>query len=127
MLAGQYASRFGTGTRYASFGSLFANGMDVAIGSDGPLNPFLGIWAATTHPANPEEAVDRETAVAAYTWGSAVAEGLQAEKGRLAPGYLADLAVLSADIFSVPAERLPGIESQLTMVDGRIAYESPVR
>ncbi|WP_169748322.1 amidohydrolase [Xenophilus azovorans] len=127
VLAGQYASRFGTGTRYASFGSLFANGMDVAIGSDGPLNPFLGIWAATTHPANPEEAVDRETAVAAYTWGSAVAEGLQAEKGRLAPGYLADLAVLSADIFSVPAERLPGIESQLTMVDGRIAYESPVR
>lgn len=56
-----------------------------------------------------------------------MAEGLQAEKGRLAPGYLADLAVLSADIFSVPAERLPGIESQLTMVDGRIAYESPVR
>lgn len=124
VLAEQYAQRFGAGTRYASFRTLFEKGLDVAIGSDGPLNPFLGIWAAALHPTSPNESVDRETAVRAYTWGSAQAEGRQLEKGRLAPGYLADLAVLSADIFSVPVDQIMGIESQLTMIDGCIAYEA---
>jgi len=42
--------------------------------------------------------------------------------GAIAPGQLADLAVLSADYFSVPEEEIKGIESVLTLVDGKVVY-----
>jgi predicted amidohydrolase YtcJ len=45
VLKEQYLSRFGAGARYASFAALFESGLNVAIGSDGPLNPFFGVWA----------------------------------------------------------------------------------
>jgi alkylation response protein AidB-like acyl-CoA dehydrogenase len=56
---------------------------------------------ATPHPFNPGEAISREQAVRAYTWGSAYAEFAEREKGALAAGMLVDLAVLSPDIFTV--------------------------
>ncbi len=65
-----------------------------------------------------------EQAVRAYTYGSAVAEGHGADKGRLLPGCVADLAVLSQDIFSVAPEMLPQTCSVLTMVDGQTVYRS---
>ncbi len=48
------------------------------------------------------------------------------EKGTLAPGKLADLAVLSQDIFTIPPSDLLGTESVLTMVGGEIAYDAAV-
>ena len=45
-------------------------------------------------------------------------------KGAIAPGQLADLAVLSADYFSVPEEQIKAIESVLTMVAGKVVYGS---
>lgn len=81
--------------------SLLAAGVRLALGSDGPRNPFLNIMFATTYPTNPDEALTREQAVTAYTRGSAYAEFAEREKGRLAPGMFADLAVLSQDIFTV--------------------------
>ena len=66
----------------------------------------------------------REQVLAAYTMGSAYTEREDAEKGTLAPGKLADLAILSQDILTVPAERLPATESILTVVGGRIVYEA---
>ncbi|PIB03460.1 MULTISPECIES: amidohydrolase family protein [Streptomyces] len=96
----------------------------LGIGSDGPLNPFLGIFCAVTHPARPEEAVDITTAVRAYTLGSAWAQRREHELGLLTPGYLADLAVLSQDIFSVETEALPTTESVLTMVGGAICHRT---
>jgi predicted amidohydrolase YtcJ len=79
---------------------------------------------ATTHPGRPSEALTREEAVTAYTRGSAFAEFMDKDKGHLSPGALADFAVLSADVFTVPAQQLPAIHSVLTMIGGQIAHDS---
>jgi hypothetical protein len=104
--------------------SLLAAGIPLAIGSDGPINPFLNIMFASTHPERPEEAITREEAVEAYTRGSAFAESQETEKGTLEVGKLADLAVLSQDIFAVPAGDLPKTESLMTMVGGEMVYDA---
>jgi len=106
--------------------SLLDAGIPIAIGSDGPMNPFLNIMAATTHPANPKEALTREQAVTAYTAGSAFAEFKEREKGQLVVGQLADLAVLSADLFSVPVAELEAIRSVMTVFGGRIVHDTGV-
>jgi predicted amidohydrolase YtcJ len=101
--------------------SLLQAGIPVALGSDGPLNPYLNIMFACMHPFRPAEALTVEQAVIAYTKTSAYAE-MQDDKGVLAPGQLADLVVLSQDIFTVPLQQLPTTSSMLTMVDGKIIY-----
>ena len=79
---------------------------------------------AVTHPINPSEALTREQAVEAYTRVSAFAEFEEQEKGTIAAGKLADIAVLSQDIFTVPVEALPGTQSILTLVGGKIVYDA---
>jgi hypothetical protein len=106
------------------FKSLLAAGIPVALGSDGPTNPYLNIMFATLHKNHASEAVTREQAVVAYTLTSAYAEFAEKEKGSLQPGKLADLAVLSQDIFTVPTPALPGTTSILTMVGGKIVYDA---
>lgn len=104
--------------------SLVTAGVAIAIGSDGPLNPFLGIMAATIHPTSPAEAVTREEAIAAYTRGAAFAEKTEADKGMLAPGLQADLAVLTQDVFTVAPDQIPATEAWLTLVGGVIAHDA---
>jgi len=99
-------------------------GIPVAYGSDTAPNPFVDLASATTKPGNPGEAISREEAMRLYTRGAAYAELSEREKGTLAPGMLADLAVLSQDVFTVPAEALPATVSLLTLVGGRTAYDS---
>jgi predicted amidohydrolase YtcJ len=106
-----------------SFRSLLESGIPFALGSDGPSNPYLNILFAATL-ADPKEALTREQAVRAYTAGAAYAEFQEQQKGTLAPGKLADLAVLSQDIFTVPLPALPGTVSELTMVGGKVVYEA---
>src|SRR5207249_7566233 len=106
--------------------SLLAAGFPIALGSDGPMNPYLNIMLAVAHPMNPAEALSREQAVLAYTRGSAYAELAERETGTLAPGMLADLAVLSQDIFTVPLGELPKTESVLTLVGGKAIYDAGV-
>ncbi len=106
------------------FRTLLAAGIPLAIGSDGPTNPYLNILFATTDPSRPTEALTREQAVTAYTLTSAYAEFAENDKGSLAPGKLADLAVLSQDIFHVATPDLPKTESVLTMVGGKIVYDA---
>jgi predicted amidohydrolase YtcJ len=104
--------------------SLLDAGIPVALGSDGPLNPYLNIMFATIHADRPSEAITREQAVIAYTLTSAYAEFQEKEKGTIEPGKLADLAVLSQDIFSVPIPELPKTESIMTIVGGKVIYEA---
>ncbi|HEV7330261.1 MAG TPA: amidohydrolase [Flavisolibacter sp.] len=116
----------GRARTYQPFRSLIEAGIPVAIGSDGPNNPFLNIMFAAMHPTNPAEAVSREQAVIAYTRGSAYAENKEKEKGVLKAGMLADLAVLSQDIFTVPLQQLPGTTSVLTVIGGQVVYDAGV-
>ncbi len=106
------------------FRTLLAAGIPVALGSDGPLNPYLNIMLATIDPGRPTEAITREQAVTAYTLTSAYAEFAENEKGSLEVGKLADLAVLSQNIFQVPVGDLPKTESVLTIVGGKIVFDS---
>ena len=108
---------------HAAFRSLLEAGVPFALGSDGPSNPYLNILFATTL-ADPKEALTREQAVRAYTAGSAYAEFQEQQKGTLVTGKLADLVVLSQDIFTVPLPALPGTVSELTMVGGKVVYEA---
>ena len=108
---------------YQPLRSLVEAGIPLALGSDGPLNPFLNLMLAVLHPDDPAEALSMEQAVRAYTWGSAWAEGAEAEKGRLVPGQLADLAVLSQDIFTADPATLPGTTSVLTLVAGKPVHD----
>ncbi len=102
---------------------MVAAGIPLAIGSDGPANTGLNVMLASINPANPSHALTREQAVTAYTLMSAYAEHAEREKGSLVAGKLADLAVLSQDIFSVPLPALPGTTSLLTMVGGRLTLD----
>lgn len=104
--------------------SLIEAGVPVALGSDGPMNPFLNIMFATIHPSNPKEAITREQAVKIYTYGSAFAEFAENEKGTIARGKLADLVVLSQDIFAAPVPELPKTRSVLTIVGGKVIYDA---
>jgi predicted amidohydrolase YtcJ len=108
---------------YMPYKSLLKAGIPIALGSDGPMSPGLNVLMATTLPGNPSESLTREEAVEAYTRGSAYAEMLENEKGSLAAGKLADLAILSQDIFRVPADKLPDTKSLMTIVDGKLAYD----
>jgi predicted amidohydrolase YtcJ len=106
--------------------SLLKAGIPLAIGSDGPDNPFLNVMLAATYKGKPDEALTREQAVIAYTLTSAYAEFAEKDKGSLEPGKQADLAVLSQDIFTIPADDLPKTESVMTLVGGKIVYDAKV-
>jgi predicted amidohydrolase YtcJ len=66
--------------------------------------------------------LSRDTALALWTNGSAWFSSESGKKGRIREGMLADLAVLSADFFSVDEDAIKGIESVLTIVGGRIVH-----
>ncbi|MGE6301729.1 amidohydrolase [Serratia liquefaciens] len=66
--------------------------------------------------------LDRETALMLWTQGSAWFSTEQGKKGQIKVGQLADLAVLSQDYFSIPEEQIKGIESVMTVVDGKVVY-----
>lgn len=64
----------------------------------------------------------RDVALELWTAGSAWFSSEQGKKGRIEAGQLADIAVLSKDYFRVPEEEIKGIESVLTVVDGKVVY-----
>ena len=119
-------TRHGSSSNFLPLKTLLDNGIPLALGSDGPINPYLNIMLAAIHPINPSEAISLEQAVRAYTFGSAFAEFEEKEKGTLTVGKFADLAVLSQNIFKIPMEALPGITSILTMINGKVVYDSKV-
>ena len=119
------------------FRTFLDKGVRLALGSDwpvAPLSPLLGIYAAVTratldgkHPDGwvPAEKITVEDAVRAYTAGSAYAEFADTEKGTLTPGSLADLVILSEDIFSIAPARIRDVKVRTTVVGGRVVYDAP--
>jgi predicted amidohydrolase YtcJ len=120
-------------TTYA-FRSLLDAGAVLAFGSDwtvAPLDPVTGIYAAVTrrtldgkNPGGwvPEQKISVEEAVKAYTINGAFTEFAEETKGSIEEGKLADLVVLSRDIFKIPAEEIRGIEVRMTVLGGKIVH-----
>ena len=97
-------------------------GVAVAFGTDAsgePWRDLMGLVAVS----DSTEAITRERAVRLMTRDAAYAEFTEREKGTLAPGMLADLAVLSQDVFTVPAAALPATRSVLTLIGGRVVHD----
>ncbi|MEX0817146.1 MAG: amidohydrolase [Gaiellales bacterium] len=130
------ADRFWTGTthRAYAFRSLLDSGALVANGSDAPieeLDPLMGICAGVLRTLDereawhPEQAVTVEQALYASTVAPAWLAGDERRRGKLLPGFLADLVVLDRDPLACPPEELPDIQVVATMLGGRWVYNGP--
>ncbi|HEV2864721.1 MAG TPA: amidohydrolase [Pyrinomonadaceae bacterium] len=118
-----------------AFRSLLDAGAVLAFGSDwtvAPLDPLQGVYAAVTrrtldgkHPGGwvPEQKITVEEAVRAYTVGSAFAEFAEGAKGTITPGKLADLVILTEDIFKIDPANIEKVRVSVTIMDGRVVYE----
>ncbi|MEV5646151.1 amidohydrolase [Streptomyces flaveolus] len=114
--------------------SLHRAGATLAFSSDwnvAEMDPMVGLYTAVTRrPLNggeawiPEETVDIETAVHAYTMGSAYANFLENERGSLTVGKFADLVVLSRDVLTADPAAIPGTVCDLVMVGGEVVHRT---
>jgi predicted amidohydrolase YtcJ len=106
-------------------------GARLAFGSDWPvsdINPLRGIHAAVTRKAwkqgLPEQRQSLEDTLMGYTADGAWTEFMEERKGRLVPGMLADIVVLSQDIEAVDTDAIDTLDPVVTICDGRITYEA---
>jgi predicted amidohydrolase YtcJ len=113
--------------------ALLAAGIPVGAGTDGTrvasYNPWVSLyWMVSgksvggTPLLAKENRLDRAKALELYTVGSAWFSGEEKQKGRIAPGQFADMALLSEDYLTVPEARIPRIESVLTISAGQLVY-----
>jgi len=119
-----------------SFHSIQAGGGRLAFGSDWPvvtMNPWTGMQTGITRKTSdgkpeggfvPKEAVSLENVIEAYTLGAAFAGRREKQEGSLEAGKLADLIVINQDLFKIPPSAIGKTEVLLTMVGGKVVYES---
>lgn len=122
------------------FGSLNKAGVIVCGGSDhmdkldpntsiNPYNPFLSMWSMITRKTEkgnviePTEAISRMDALKMYTVNNAIATFEENIKGSLEIGKLADLVIISENILNCPVDNIKNIQSELTMVGGKIVFQ----
>src|SRR5947209_16954133 len=123
-------------SRTYAFRTFLDHGVRLALGTDwnvAPLNPMLTIYAAVTratldgkNPQGwfPEQKLTVAEAGQAYTMGSAFAEFQDKEKGSITPGKLADMVLLSDDIFSIDPVKLRDVKVLKTIVGGKITWDA---
>lgn len=116
--------------------TLLDKGINIGAGSDCPVesfNPLLGIYSAVTrkdlqgYPEEgwlPEQKISIAQALYLFTMGSAYSSFEEELKGSISTGKLADMAVLSEDIFSIPADDIKDLKIEKTIVGGKNLYES---
>jgi predicted amidohydrolase YtcJ len=121
-------------TTYA-FRSLLDRGAVLAFGSDwtvAPIEPLLGIYAAITrrtldekNPGGwvPQEKISVEEALRAYTIENAYGVFAEDRRGKLVPGYLADLVLIDRDLTRIPPEEIEQAAVRATVVGGRVVYQ----
>jgi predicted amidohydrolase YtcJ len=78
----------------------------------------------TGEPFGPEQRVTVLEAIRTYTAGGAYASFEEHQRGRITPGFLADLLVVDRDPLAIDPEELPTLRTLLTVVDGRIAWKA---
>jgi predicted amidohydrolase YtcJ len=121
-------------TTYA-FRTFLNHGVRLALGTDwdvAPLNPLLTIYAAVTRATLdgknpdgwiPEQKLNVAEALQAYTTGSAYAEFQEKDKGSITPGKLADMVILSDDIFSIDPKLIREVQVETTIMGGKAVWE----
>ena len=123
-------------SRTYAFRTFLDHGVRLAFGTDwsvAPLNPMLGVYAAVTRATLdgknpdgwfPEQKLTVAETVSAYTLGSAYAEFQDQEKGSISIGKLADMVILSDDIFSIQPEKIKEVKALRTFVGGKLVWEA---
>ncbi len=107
--------------------TLLGKGAVLAWGTDwpvSPLNPMFNLYQLVTR-SYLEERLTMIEALKFYTWGPAYASHEEMIKGTLEVGKLADMAVLSRDLFSIPVREISKTEVLCTILGGRIVYQNP--
>ncbi len=109
-------------------------GVVLAFGTDypvEPVTPFCGIYSALTRTSEdgkksyyPEQKLNIEQTIAAYTTGAAFAEFAEKQKGKLEPGMLADFVVLDQDITATLPPKILETRVLRTVVGGKTVYEA---
>ena len=114
--------------------SFLDHGVTLAFGTDwpvAPLNPMLGLYAAVTRATPdgknpdgwiPEEKITLPEAVEAYTLGAAFAEFQEKEKGSISPGKLADMVILTDNIFDLKPDAIRNVKVETTIVGGKVVH-----
>jgi predicted amidohydrolase YtcJ len=133
--------RIGERGRWAyAFKTLLDAGVLLSFGSDWPgtnaawytVSPLQGMYAAVTRETLdgtpeggwfPEEKIDAESALRAYTVNNAWVGMMENDLGQVKEGFLADLAVLEENPLEVDPRRLKDVEVRLTIVGGRVVFE----
>ncbi len=118
------------------FRRLIESGCTLAFGTDSPVvevNPFYGIYNAVTRKSAytqqpeggwmPQDKVSLAEALSFYTYGGACAAARSHEVGTLAPGMLADIAVLDCNLFAEDPEKILDTKVVMTVMDGKIVYQ----
>ena len=123
-------------SRTYAFRTFLDHGVRLAFGTDwevAPLNPLLGVYAAVTRATLdgknpngwfPDQKLTVAEAIEAYTMGSAYAEFQEKEKGSITPGKLADMVLLSDDIFSIESEKIRDVKVLNTFVGGKLVWDA---
>jgi predicted amidohydrolase YtcJ len=110
-------------------------GVLVGGGTDGPVvpvDPFLSMWWMTTRQVlkgyvlGKEHAITAKEALQLYTINNARIQGVDKDRGSIETGKLADLAVLSQDILSVPPDAIRDTKAHLTVVGGKVVYRNGI-
>jgi predicted amidohydrolase YtcJ len=123
-------------SRTYAFRTFLDRGVRLAFGTDwnvAPLNPMLTVYAAVTratldgkNPGGwfPEQKLTLPETIEAYTMGSAYAEFQEKEKGSITPGKLADMVLLSDDIFAIDPAKIRDVKVVTTIVGGKIVWDA---
>jgi predicted amidohydrolase YtcJ len=111
--------------------SLMEAGAPVVFASDwpvAPIDPIFGIRCAMQRTpwaeGMPDQSLTLDEALAAYTTGGAHAEFMEHRKGRIRPGYMADLAILSGDLDARAPQDLASLHVSTTICGGRVTFEA---
>ncbi|HTS09202.1 MAG TPA: amidohydrolase [Candidatus Eisenbacteria bacterium] len=123
-------------SRTYAFRTFLNHGVRLAFGTDwevAPLDPLLTVYAAVTRATLdgknpngwfPEQKLSVAEAIEAYAMGSAYAEFQENEKGSITPGKLADMVLLSDDLFSIAPDKIRDVRILKTFVGGKVVFDS---
>jgi predicted amidohydrolase YtcJ len=136
-ITGQWAKAVGPQRwKYAwAFRSLRDSGATLAFSSDwnvAEMEPLIGIYTALTRKGLdgkpeggwvPEQTIDLETAIRAYTINGARANFVEQNRGSITPGKYADLVIISDDLFKIPPDKIKDARAVWTMVGGKVVWK----